>query len=113
MRLTVYGASDDLVEFEGLVINTDPADAIASNGAEFPVYDADGKGYFFLASPSGDRLRLYPIYTANGTWAFAVAIDDEDGPLPPDVKIGASGYTTRLEIGADGQEWEIFWKAPQ
>ena len=54
MRLTVYGASDDLVEFEGNVTNTDPGDAIASNGAEFPVYCPDGKGYFVLAGKNGD-----------------------------------------------------------
>ena len=108
MRLTVYGASDDLVEFRGTVTNTDPGDAIASNGAEFPVYCPDGKGYFVLAGKNGDRLRLHPIYTNNGTWAFCPALNNEDDAIP-DVKVIAGGHTMRLEIGTDGQEWEIFW----
>ena len=108
MRLTVYGASDDLIEFEGNVTATEPSDAIASDGAEFPAYDADGKGYFVLAGKNGDRLRLHPIFTDNGTWAFCPALNTEDDAIP-EVTVDAKGYTMKLQIGGHGQEWEIFW----
>ena len=111
MRLTVYGASDDLVEFEGRVSKTIPSDARASNGAEFPAYEADGKGYFVLASKNGDRLRLHPIYTSNGTWAFCPALNNEDDAIP-EVNVAAEGYTMKLKIGAHDQEWEIAWVEP-
>ena len=101
MRLTVYGASDDLVEFRGNVTNTD-------NGAGFPVYRPDGKGYFVLAGKNGDRLLLHPIYTNNGTWAFCPALNNE-GDAIPEVTVNAEGHTMKLAIGGHGQEWEIFW----
>ena len=110
MRLTIY-VNDDLAEFEGNVTATSPSDAIASAWAEFPLDDPDSKGYFVLASPNGDRLHLYPIYTDSETWAFRPTQNTND--VIPDVTVNAHGYIERLEIGSDGQEWEILWKPEQ
>ena len=107
MKLIVYGASDDLVEFEGQVTNTDPADAIASNGAEFNTY-SPGDGHFVLSSDNGAKLRLFPRYDGRGCWSFAPALYDEDMALPMMV-VSARGHSTQVQIGADDEAWEVFW----
>jgi hypothetical protein len=79
-----YGASDDLVEIEGV-----------KGADEFNVYDTPRDATFNL----GDRIRIQARY--DGSWTFVVD-PIGDGPLPdwpirtsqqPDVD-----YSTRLEI---------------
>lgn len=65
----VYGASDDLIEFEGAVSD------------EFNAYDTDfwvGE----LVVENGDGLVVTAAYVHNGTWAIGVAPLDEDVFLP-------------------------------
>jgi hypothetical protein len=71
MMITIYGASDDLVEVEGCI------------GADkFGVY-GDGKLLWRgdLVSPDEGKLRVHAIY--DGCWHFAVGQADEDIPIPP------------------------------
>lgn len=59
--LLIYGASDDLIYFEGI-----------PDGDEFNIYNADDNlvhGEFEIVSNEG-RLRIYPIY--DGCWMFAI-----------------------------------------
>jgi len=59
--LLIYGASDDLIYFEGI-----------SGGDEFGIYNADDgivHGEFEIVSGEG-RMRVYPVY--DGCWMFAV-----------------------------------------
>jgi hypothetical protein len=81
-----YGASDDLIEVEGV------------KGADEFTALADGP--FAAVFNLGGKMRVYAIY--DGCWMFAVGQVDEDIPLPnwpvrikqhPETK-----YTVLLEI---------------
>ena len=123
--LRIYGASDDLVEFEGNVLKTaGPEDsgfdtAIAAGGAEFSLYDCVEPGnyafggHFLLESDKGERCRVYPIY--DGCWTFAVGRDwdkrmGEETPIPP-VSIAnyPRGGSVELLIGPEGAGWTVTW----
>jgi hypothetical protein len=105
MTITIYGASDDLVEVDG---------AIGASPEEFNVYDSGKllwRADFTDAESSGgtelaDRLRVYAIY--DGCWHFSVGQVDEDFKLPAwPVTItqankldGTPGYSALLTIEA-------------
>lgn len=70
--LTVYGSSDDLVEF-----GCDPKDSIKGTD-EFNV-NSDKINEWLLVGPDGS-CRILAIY--DGTWSFAIAKVAEDIPIP-------------------------------
>src|SRR5687768_10910779 len=84
-----YGASDDLIEIEGV-----------KGGDEFGGnWDSRFDGVFNL----GGKMRVYAIYGAgSGCWFFGVGQVDEEIPLPDwPIRISQSpdvAYSTRLEI---------------
>ena len=115
MSLTVYGVNADLVEFEGVVEATHgPEDrhciGEGSGAAEFNLYvgvaEADNGGRFDLHAKTGERLFLYPIYTQEGCWAFAVGQHDEGAPIP-EIQTGDGSrfteneYSVEVEIPGD------------
>lgn len=83
-----YGASDDLIEVEGV-----------KGGDEFGAYRSDGSRYHGSFNLGG-LMRVHAIY--DGCWSFAVGQVDEDIPLPDwPVRVrwpGGRGYSTRLEV---------------
>jgi hypothetical protein len=102
--ITIYGASDDLVEVSG-----------CEGADEFNVY-GDGKLLWrgdFVA-PDDGKLRVYAIY--DGCWHFSVGQVDEGVPLPGwPLKIRQGGikeapYSAVLEIDApDGTRIRNVW----
>lgn len=78
-----YGASDDLVEVEGV-----------KGGDEFNVY---GDGPHMALFNLGGKMRVHAIY--DGCWSFAVGMVDKAIPLPEwPVRVTSEGYTTVVEI---------------
>lgn len=78
-----YGASDDLVEVEGVKGEDE--------------FTAPGNGPYMGAFNLGGKIRVHAIY--DGCWSFAVGKVDEDIPLPNwPTRISETGYTMRLEI---------------
>lgn len=85
-----YGASDDLVEVEGI-----------PGADEFDAYESELDTINAIFDVGGEVCVL-AIYTGNGVWAFGVAQVDDENSLPdwpirivqsPDVP-----YSVRLEI---------------
>jgi hypothetical protein len=82
-KIKFYGANDDLIEVEGPVV--DPYKGMSLE-AEFENQDSrvgpfDFKGAFYIVDASGEpKVRIYAIY--DGTWSFAVAMLDEETPIP-------------------------------
>ena len=89
--LTMYGASDDLVESAGL-----------PGCDEFNVYSRDSDDNPVRASfVLGGLLRIYALY--DGCWSFAVGLVDDELPWPEDwtVHIGKCkdcAYSALLSI---------------
>lgn len=90
----MYGASDDLIESEGI-----PGcdEFSAAHSGKFV-------GSFVLAGPGGS-MRILAIYGPRGCWAFAPMQLDEGVPFPDwplrithDVVRGEVGHSTRLQI---------------
>jgi hypothetical protein len=72
--LTIYGASDDLVEAHGI-----------PGGDEFTVYpDTPYVGQIHVRARDG-KLNIHVIY--DGSWAFAIAPQDGDNDTLPPWKI--------------------------
>ena len=67
-ELTIYGASDDLVEAEGI----DGADEFGTSGNWTGVLEA----------PSGETALVYVDYRKSGTWTVALGQFEEDYALP-------------------------------
>ncbi len=65
-----YGASDDLIEIEGV-----------KGADEFGAYNSSS-GNVVNATFILGAIAVYAIYGEGGTWAFAVGRIDEDVPLP-------------------------------
>jgi hypothetical protein len=80
-----YGASDDLIEIEGV-----------KGADEFNVYNRDENlhhGSFNL----GGKMRIHAIY--DGCWSFAIGQVDEEIPLPDwPCRVKSEGYSAVLEI---------------
>lgn len=81
--VTLYGASDDLIEVEGTAPGCD----------EYNEEDA----HFVLTGDKG-AVRIRVWYTRRGVWAIAVAPVEEDAPMLP-VQITGSGYTAQAIVG--------------
>lgn len=89
--LTVYGASDDLVEIDGI------------EGADEFSVPSDGHWSGVLTAPNGDTAILYVDYRDNGTWTVALGQWEEEYDLPEwAVKITVNKdlcrYSTYAEI---------------
>lgn len=67
-EVTVYGASDDLVEIEGI------------NGAD--EFNCDGKWVGVLEAPDGGTALLYVDYRDNGCWTVTIGRFEEEYALP-------------------------------
>ena len=85
--LTVYGSSDDLIEFDGIL------------GADEFNVNSDEPEEFLVISPEGS-FRIIGHY--DGTWSFAIALIDDGIKIPDvDVKVKYSphnDYSTQLLI---------------
>lgn len=92
MRTAVfYGASDDLIEVEGV-----------KGADEFPTADMNGPAGLAGSFVLGGRLRIRAFYDRHAVWGFSVS-QVEDGVALPDWPIRISqqpdcDYSTRLEI---------------
>lgn len=91
--ITIYGASDDLVEVAG-----------CKGADEFNV-DGTGSGPLMwrgdLVAPDGGQMRLYGLY--DGCWHFSVGQVDEDFPLPSwpcTLAQHERGYSVEVSIDA-------------
>lgn len=87
---TVYGASDDLVEAEG-VPGADEFNAVSRHWVGL------------LVSPDDERMLVYVDYRRNGCWTTTVGRWEEDVALPDwDIKISSDDdlcrYSTYMEI---------------
>ena len=99
VRFQIYGASDDLVETNGI-----------SGCDEFGAYPLNNEpsgfaGSFVLAGPGGSMriLAFYAPFSVGPCWTFAPMQMDEDVPFPDwplRIHSGkpARGYSTVLEI---------------
>lgn len=76
--VTLYGASDDLIEVEGDCSGCDE-------------YNSEDS-HFVLIGHSGASVRVRVWYTRRGLWAIAVAPTEEDSAMLP-VEITGRGYT--------------------
>jgi len=85
-ELFIYGASDDLIEIEGI-----------EGGGEFDTCsDNDPPKTFRIESKEG-RIRLHCIY--DGCWCFALGMVDEDDDIPRwHIVINYEGYTQEMTI---------------
>jgi hypothetical protein len=70
MELRIYGASDDLVEFDGAISGEE---SVSSN---------DTWSGYLHHKDSGQSLTVHAAYILTGTWVVGVAPYDEDTPLP-------------------------------
>lgn len=70
--ITIYGASDDLIEVQG-----------CEGADEFNVYGDDGKVHWhgdFVGPDVREQVRVHAIY--DGCWHFSAGQVEEDVPLP-------------------------------
>lgn len=88
--ITIYGASDDLIEVEGC----EGADEFNSYEHGPVMWRGD------LIAPDGDALRVHALY--GGCWSVAVGQVDEDRPLPDwDIDVFQEGrYSTGVKVDA-------------
>jgi hypothetical protein len=109
--ITIYGASDDLVEVDG-----------CEGADEFNVYGEDGKVHWhgdFTGPGATEQLRVHAIY--DGCWHFSVGQVDEDVKLPPwplvirqGTKSEECDYSAVLLIDAPEQtRLTNIWPAPE
>ncbi len=72
VKVSVYGHSDDLIEFE------------ADNGKqeEFDIDFSAGGWTGLVESPDGQQALLYVDYRNNGTWTATLGRVDEDADFP-------------------------------
>jgi hypothetical protein len=94
MKITIYGASDDLVEVDG-----------CEGADEFNEDDWFGD----LIAPDGSRMRVYVRYELSGCWSAGVGQGDEDEQLPgwpvtitqaPAMNPANPGYSALLTVDA-------------
>lgn len=93
MSLTIYGASDDLIEVEGSIRE------------EFQCYS--GNGEITIASSDG-AMRVFLRLEANGCWSAGVGQIDEGARLPWLVAFGrpehcAYSVAVTVDCPADAQ----------
>lgn len=80
--LTIYGASDDLVEIEGVA------------GAD--EYNAEDVR-LLVTCPDGRAAEVHVAYVSGGVWAITYQPSDEDVEAP-EGRIDCNGYTARLTL---------------
>lgn len=89
----IYGASDDLIEADGV-----------EGADEFnPTSHGDGPYKATLAiEASPFALHIHALYGPEAVWSFAPSTADDGVPLPPwPIRIGPSedcGYSTQIEV---------------
>lgn len=88
--VTIYGASDDLVEIEGSIVGADE-------------YSSDGHWVGVMEAPDGGTAYVYVDYRDNGTWTVALGQYEEEFNLPPwpatpFVDPARCAYSTALSI---------------
>ena len=92
--ITIYGASDDLVEVDG-----------CEGADEFNADDWSAD----LIAPNGDQMRVYVRYELTGCWSVGVGQSDEKHQLPGwNITIGQApamnpdnpGYSAKFTINA-------------
>jgi hypothetical protein len=86
--LTMYGASDDLVEADGI-----------PGADEFDCYQPRPGEDIHASFVLGGRMRIRAIY--DGCWSFAIGQVEEETPLPDwPIRISQHerGYSTLVEI---------------
>jgi|ERR1044071_5669060 hypothetical protein len=92
--ITIYGASDDLVEVDG-----------CEGADEFNADDWSAD----LIAPDGGHMRVYCRFELTGCWSVGVGQPDEDYQLPgwpvtitqaPAMNPGNPGYSAKLTIDA-------------
>lgn len=106
--ITIYGASDDLIEVAGC------------KGADEFSPDAGDAWHADLIAPDGGQMRVYARYERNGAWSVAAAQADDDIPFPAwPVKVRAAAgreprYSAVLEIDApEGTRLAAIHPAPE
>lgn len=93
--ITVYGASDDLIEVDG-----------CKGADEFNAYGDPTNWHGDLIAPDGSQMRIMASYERNGCWSVGACQVDEDVPFPAwPVTIRAARdreprYTAVMEIDA-------------
>jgi len=75
--ITMYGASDDLVEINGGAWYDG---GWTAGDEEYGAFD--GLDMFALDEADVPRLRVSAIYSRSGCWGFAVGLLDEERPWP-------------------------------
>lgn len=105
--ITIYGASDDLVEVDG-----------CKGADEFSPDDKD-TWHADLIGPDGAQMRVFARYERHGCWSVGASQVDEEVPFPSwPVKVrGAAGreprYSAVMEIDApDGTRLTNIHPAP-
>ncbi len=88
-EVSFVGAGDDTV-----IVH------VRDDTVEYPAYENPYAGRFVLVDPEGATMAVHVVY--DGTWAFAVALGDEDVPLPEwETRLEVEGgYSMRLVIEA-------------
>jgi hypothetical protein len=81
--VTIYGASDDLVEIEGEAYGCD----------EYNTESAT----FVLTGERGEGVRVSIFYTGPGVWAITASPLDEDVPMLPLTIVGER-YTAKATV---------------
>lgn len=86
--VTIYGASDDLVEVEGI------------EGAD--EFNCDGHWKGVIESPDGGTALVYVDYRDNGTWTVTLGQYEEGWHLPFAITLGTAmgmcSYSTVAQI---------------
>lgn len=95
MKLSIYGASDDLIEFEGDFREEYSAGRERNNG------HLNDVGRFVI----GGILRVIAFY--DGTWSFSIGMVSEEVPIPDRWKITvfrsvSTKYSMQVDIDTDG-----------
>jgi hypothetical protein len=86
--ITIYGASDDLVEVEGKIEGADE-------------YSTGGHWSGVIEAPDGATAIVYVDYRDNGTWTTTIGQYEEDYPLPEwtaATAVEPGGYSTTLSL---------------
>lgn len=95
MSVTIYGASDDLIEIAG-----------CKGADEFNASMKDNDNPLmaeFVLSGEGGQIRIVALY--DGCWSFAIAPVDEEVPIPAwpiKMSLHERGYSTLVEIDVPG-----------
>lgn len=82
--ITIFGASDDLIEIEGDAKGCDEYTAT--------------EGTFIAYCSGGETVRFTVRFTPRGVWGIEFEPVDEDIPMPA-ITVSSDGYTPTAKIG--------------